>query len=305
MKKYCILGLVFLFVFCLSGVLGLNIDVNDNVLLYPNQEFYLIMMVENAAQDSYVNIAGYSKELNVSWNKSVFLVRGSGVRVGFVIDPIEREGEYEIVWTAKGNLDEVVNAKTKILVSGVKGSIGEVIGYYGFELDKLEGSGNSDYLKDARKNFNVAKSLSDRGMDFEAKKYLDFSRESLKMAIEKENPSGDFNLVGEFSRIGFWFLVLIILLVGFLVLRRIFLRFGDFKGRRVFKKRGRKKVVLPSYILEIRQMRRRIERIEDLEKKRELLIDLDNCEEKFRLGLSVLGRAYLKKIERVVDRVLG
>ncbi len=297
--------------FCFGNVLGLSVDVAEDVLLYPNQEFYLIMTIENAGIESAVNIVGYSEELNVSWNRSILLLKDSGVKVGFIINPIRDVGEYEIVWTARAEDGESVGANTKILVSDMEGALGKVIGYYGFELDALENS-KSVYASDAKKNIEVAQNLADRGMIFEASKYLDFTRESLKMAIEEESPakSSSFDWARVIRILGVGVLVLTLAVLGFFVLMRLGKRILEFTkglGRRNqrLEIRGESGVAKPKYVLDIEEVRKKIRDIQDEDRRRELMIDLENCEEKFRIGLPMLGRAYLERIGRAVKRERG
>ncbi len=317
MRRICLALLVLLF--CLGSVFALSAGVPEDVLLYPDQEFYLIMTLENEGEDRMVDITGHSEGLNVSWNRSVLLLKDAGVKVGFVIDPIRDVGRYDIIWSVRGEVmegeePEVVSARTRVLVSDLEGTLGNVIGYYGFELDELESYGKSDYVEDAKKNIRAAQDLADRGMDFEAQKYLDFARESMERAVEEESPSKvrSWDWLGSLIALGVVVGILIVVgLIGF-VLVKIFWklkeRFGGkwMVARSYIKTKGREKsVAKPKYILDVLELRKRIMRIRDLGRRKELLADLNNAEEKFRIGLPMLGRAYLERIGKRIGRGRG
>lgn len=302
MRKFLLAWLVL--VFCLNGVFSLSVDVTEDVLIYPGQEFYLVMNLENSGEFSdAVEIFGVSEGLNSSWNRSVLLLGESGVKVGFIINPVEREGNYQILWLVQDASGEVIQVKTRVLVSSLEGAFGDVVGYYGFELDKL---GDGEFASDARKNFKIAKDLADRGMIFEATKYLDFTRESFEMAVEEESPSriGGLNWIVGLRFFGFVVLGVVGILFLFYFLFKLIARLKKFKFS-VLRTRARKivkkKIVKPKYILEVAEVRRRIMRIKNLDRRQNLISDLDNAEEKFRIGLPMLGRAYLKRIGRRVD----
>ena len=304
--KFGALGLWLALLFCLANVSALSVDVSEDVLLYPNQEFYLIMTLENKGVQTSVRIVGETDISDTHWNRSVLLLEDSGVKVGFVISAISGVGEYEINWSIYEEGEDPVLLKTKVLVSTMEETLGKVIGYYGFELDELGGYGDSIYIDDAKKNAEIARGLFDRGMLFEALKYTDFTRESLERAIgegiiEEERPLKWLPNVRILSV--FVGALLGVLLVIFILIR-VFEKLQEFgyTTRSEGSSLSNKVSTSPKYVLDIGDMRKRVMRIRDVGTREGLLADLENAEEKFRLGLPMLGKAYLERIGRKIAR---
>jgi len=306
---FVLFGLFIFPFFVSSSPQDIEIEVPENLTIMPDSEFAIIVaMLNNGFDREVVDISVVSEDLGINIEKEVGLEGYDRRKIEINVPPVLEVGHYDIYWVFRSGTEIILQKKTHVQVSRMAETIGDILFYYGNQISRLEDEGHvNSYLDDAKKHLEVAEELYKNGMYFEAMKYVDLVRESLSLAVVESIDvktgnsirfSGIKNIsAGVYLNIILATLSFILLVFGGLLIKKKLLKKikTEVKEEKCENKKDPQESL--DYTTKIRALRDKVNQLKDIGLVHELNMELDQCEEKFKLGLVNLGNAYCKKIE--------
>ena len=314
---------LFLFSFVSADIPQLDVALADNLTILPDSDFVAVISIENLEfEDIELKIEVISSIFGIREVRGVFLTRENNDHIPFTLIGENEEGNYTVFWKISSGEQVVFEKEMSVEVTNSQRAMISSTRYYQDILEKVSYDYDNLYINDARKQIVVAEELSKRDMRFEGRKYLDLTREDIELGLKIEKTkkrSSIFSYIREYFVKVDWIIVLIYvgisigLILSALIGKKIFKSIKLYRRKKKFikKKTSVKKGVQdlgePSdskikLDKELMKLRKRISHENSISVRKELLLDLRNCKQKYNLGLINLGNSYYKIIRNKLNR---